>query len=155
MSSSTDVLDVDTGKWKANNTFPHLLKERFNHSSCVVKDSVFVIGGETSNRLLSNIEMLEIKINVDRTFSFPKTTWTTIESYSRLLRMNPFVSAIGDNSLLLAGKYGGVIFDLNSENLDFKKRPLTTKSPDIGLRFSHGVLTLSGIAVGLSYCKKS
>ena len=41
------ALEIETGKWKDKEKIPPLNTHRIMHSSCVVKDKVYVVGGMT------------------------------------------------------------------------------------------------------------
>ena len=43
--SNAYALEVDAGCWKTKNSLPPLVTPRYQHSSCVVGNSVYVVGG--------------------------------------------------------------------------------------------------------------
>ena len=99
---------------------PPLNTPRMRHSSCVVGDSIFVVAGQTSGyKRLSSIEMLSMRLKGDLSFAFLRKSWSQTNLNLLTPRRNPFVSAIGHNSLLIYGGYeseivpGGVIVDLD------------------------------------------
>ena len=86
-----------------------------------MKDAIFVVGGWTTGKeQLSTIEMLGMRLNADLSFAFLRRTWSQTQPEHLTPCFEPFVSAFGDNSLLIYGGYGdrdlvsgGVLIDIN------------------------------------------
>ena len=64
-------MEVGTEKWKPKDIIPALNQPRYSHSSCVIKDTVYVIAGisttltELIEMLCMKLETAEIKLSVD------------------------------------------------------------------------------------------
>ena len=103
---------MNTGRWKTQDSLPALNIPRSSHGSCTVKNTVYVIGGLSEGfELEKTIEMLEIKLNADLSFSFISKTWSLAQPDHLMPCYRAFVSAIGDDFLLV---YGG--FSQQSHN---------------------------------------
>ena len=54
------MMDVRRGEW-SQHTLPDLRKARSSHSSCCVKNQIFVFGGTARyNKFLNSIEVLKL-----------------------------------------------------------------------------------------------
>ena len=98
---------------------------------------------------LSSIEKLSMKLNDDLSFAFLSKTWTQIDSDYLSPRINPLVCAINSKTLLVCGGVGiqsAFLIDVD------KNKEMEIKMVNQAISsYSHGVTTLSGEILALTY----
>ena len=103
----TYALNVEREQWNDVDELPHLNTKRQGHSSCADSNSIFVVGGDSvSEKFLSSIEMLDLRLDPDGSFGFVAENWVTVNSSPEYLRECawPLLVPIKSDLLLI---YGG------------------------------------------------
>ena len=93
----TRALQVSSGKWISQNNGPSCNTLRHAHGSCIVGDSVYLIGGWENSQMVNTIESLKLNLSGDLTSAFDGSTWNQITVDNLDWRAMLFVCTLNHN----------------------------------------------------------